>query len=101
MLGCGGETRAGSNQERMRITFLGGADEIGASCAVLDLEEHRFLIDCGQRMNAPAANSYLISLSLKLVRRSMRSFSRTPTPITSAPSLHSSHFSRRLSHPWH
>jgi Cft2 family RNA processing exonuclease len=38
----------------MRVTFLGGADEIGASCAVLDMEDHRFLVDVGQRMNAPA-----------------------------------------------
>jgi Cft2 family RNA processing exonuclease len=38
----------------MRITFLGGADEIGASCAVVDLEDYRFLVDVGQRMNAPA-----------------------------------------------
>ncbi|MBY0588105.1 MBL fold metallo-hydrolase [bacterium] len=38
----------------MRITFLGGADEIGASCAVVDFDDHRFLVDVGQRMNAPA-----------------------------------------------
>lgn len=38
---------------RIRITFLGGADEIGASCAVIDMDETRFLVDCGQRMNAP------------------------------------------------
>lgn len=37
----------------MELTFLGGAEEIGASCAVLDLEETRLLVDCGQRMNAP------------------------------------------------
>ena len=38
---------------RIRITFLGGAEEIGASCAVVDLDETRFLVDCGQRMNSP------------------------------------------------
>lgn len=37
----------------MRVTFLGGAEEIGASCAVLDLAGTRILIDCGQRMGAP------------------------------------------------
>lgn len=37
----------------MDVTFLGGAEEIGASCAVLDLEGVRLLIDCGQRMSAP------------------------------------------------
>lgn len=34
----------------MELTFLGGADEIGASCAVLELDGERLLIDCGQRM---------------------------------------------------
>lgn len=37
----------------MELTFLGGANEIGASCAVLDLGGRRLLIDCGQRMGAP------------------------------------------------
>lgn len=36
----------------MQITFLGGANEIGASCAVLDLDGVRLLVDCGQRMGA-------------------------------------------------
>lgn len=36
----------------MRITFLGGADGIGASCAILDFDEARLLIDCGQRLGA-------------------------------------------------
>lgn len=34
----------------MKVTFLGGANEIGASCAVLDLEGIRVLVDSGQRM---------------------------------------------------
>lgn len=38
----------------MQVTFLGGAEEIGASCAVVDIGEHRLLVDCGQRMNVPA-----------------------------------------------
>lgn len=41
----------------MDITFLGGAEEIGASCAVLDMDGERLLIDCGQRMNAPPGQS--------------------------------------------
>ena len=36
----------------MEVTFLGGADEIGASCAAVDLEGVRLLVDCGQRMGA-------------------------------------------------
>ena len=35
----------------MRITFLGGADEIGASAAVLETAGQRILIDAGIRMN--------------------------------------------------
>ncbi len=35
-----------------KITFLGGADEIGASCSLLEIGGHRLLIDCGMRMNA-------------------------------------------------
>ncbi len=35
----------------MEITFLGGAEEIGASCAAVDVdEETRILVDCGQRL---------------------------------------------------
>ncbi len=34
----------------MRIKFLGGADEIGASSAILELGGNRFLIDAGMRM---------------------------------------------------
>ena len=34
----------------MQATFLGGAEEIGASCAVLDLDGKRLLVDCGQRL---------------------------------------------------
>lgn len=30
--------------------FLGGADEIGASCTIVDLDGRRLLVDCGQRM---------------------------------------------------
>jgi Cft2 family RNA processing exonuclease len=36
----------------MKCLFLGGAEEVGASCALVELGEHRFLIDCGIRMGA-------------------------------------------------
>lgn len=34
----------------MDITFLGGGNEIGASCALVEIGEHRVLVDCGVRM---------------------------------------------------
>lgn len=34
----------------MKITFLGGADEVGASCTLIELAEHRIVVDCGIRM---------------------------------------------------
>lgn len=36
------------------VTFLGGADEIGASCALVDMDGFRLMVDCGQRMGAGA-----------------------------------------------
>jgi Cft2 family RNA processing exonuclease len=37
----------------MEITFLGGANEIGASCAVVDFDSGtRLLVDCGQRLGS-------------------------------------------------
>ena len=38
----------------MRVTFLGGADEIGASCTLLELAGRRVLVDCGVRMGGGA-----------------------------------------------
>ncbi|MEO1268321.1 MAG: MBL fold metallo-hydrolase, partial [Myxococcota bacterium] len=35
----------------MQVTFLGGADEVGASCALLETCGRRILIDCGIRMS--------------------------------------------------
>ncbi len=35
----------------MKITFLGGADEIGASSALVEIAGHRIVIDCGIRMS--------------------------------------------------
>ena len=34
----------------MNITFLGGGNEIGASCAVAEIGAGRVLVDCGIRM---------------------------------------------------
>ena len=36
----------------MRIHFLGGADEVGASCALVEAAGHRVLVDAGLRMGA-------------------------------------------------
>ena len=35
----------------MRITFLGGANEVGASCTLIEIEERRILVDAGIRQN--------------------------------------------------
>jgi Cft2 family RNA processing exonuclease len=37
----------------MKLTFLGGADEVGASCTLVEIAGKRLLVDCGMRMNAP------------------------------------------------
>ena len=34
----------------MKLHFCGGADEIGASCILLELENRKILLDCGMRM---------------------------------------------------
>ena len=34
----------------MKLTFLGGAESIGASCSVLEIDGERWVIDCGIRM---------------------------------------------------
>ncbi len=36
----------------MKLHFLGGASEIGASCTLVEIEGHRLLIDAGIRMGA-------------------------------------------------
>lgn len=35
----------------MNITFLGGGNEIGASCAIVEIGASRVLVDCGMRMS--------------------------------------------------
>lgn len=39
------------NSQLMRITFLGGGDEIGASSAIVEIGSRRVLVDCGIRMS--------------------------------------------------
>jgi Cft2 family RNA processing exonuclease len=34
----------------MKLTFLGGADEVGASSTLVEIAGHRLLVDCGIRM---------------------------------------------------
>ena len=37
----------------MKLTFLGGADEVGASCMMVEISGHRMVVDCGVRMSGP------------------------------------------------
>ena len=41
----------------MKLQFLGGADEIGASCTLLEISGHRILVDCGVRMKDRSGSS--------------------------------------------
>lgn len=38
----------------MKLTFLGGADEVGASCTLVEMGGKRILVDCGIRPSAKA-----------------------------------------------
>ena len=40
----------------MRLHFLGGADEVGASCLVVETAKHRILVDAGIRPGAAHAD---------------------------------------------
>jgi glyoxylase-like metal-dependent hydrolase (beta-lactamase superfamily II) len=35
----------------VRVTFLGGADEVGASCSLLEIDGRNILVDAGVRMS--------------------------------------------------
>jgi mRNA degradation ribonuclease J1/J2 len=35
----------------MKLTFLGGADEVGASCLLLEIADKRILVDAGIRIS--------------------------------------------------
>lgn len=37
----------------MRFTFLGGADEVGASCTLVEVAGRRLVFDCGVRLHGP------------------------------------------------
>ena len=37
----------------MKLHFLGGANEVGASCTLIEIEGQRILVDAGIRMNGP------------------------------------------------
>ena len=37
----------------MKLYPLGGADEVGASCTLIEIEDQRILVDAGIRMNVP------------------------------------------------
>ena len=43
--------------QTMKLTFLGGANEVGASCTLLEVAGKRILIDAGIRMGAKEADS--------------------------------------------
>ncbi len=36
----------------MKLLFLGGADEVGGSCMIVEIAGHRLLVDCGIRMGS-------------------------------------------------
>ncbi len=46
----------------LKLTFLGGASSIGASCALLETAQNCFLIDCGVRFNPDAPLPHLDGL---------------------------------------
>jgi len=42
-----------TNNNQIQCTFAGGADSIGASCTLVEVDNTTILVDCGIRMNAP------------------------------------------------
>jgi Cft2 family RNA processing exonuclease len=48
----------------MRFTFLGGADEVGASCTLVHIEDKHILVDCGIRMGSDAHQTPMPALEL-------------------------------------
>ena len=43
-----------TDRPSLTLTFLGGAESIGASCAVLEVGPATIVIDCGVRFNSPS-----------------------------------------------
>jgi Cft2 family RNA processing exonuclease len=37
----------------MKLTFLGGADEVGASCTLVEVAGRKLVVDCGIRLSGP------------------------------------------------
>lgn len=48
----------GKKEEWVRLTFLGGARQVGRSCMLLQTPESRVLIDCGVNVAAPENSMY-------------------------------------------
>ncbi|MBI4847655.1 MAG: MBL fold metallo-hydrolase [Nitrospirae bacterium] len=40
----------------MRMMFLGGADEVGGSCVLIEIGGHRLIVDCGIRLKERGGN---------------------------------------------
>ncbi len=53
----GGWTKEKKN-EWIRVSFLGGAREVGRSCILLQTQESRMLIDCGINIAATGSNAF-------------------------------------------
>jgi Cft2 family RNA processing exonuclease len=56
-----------TNESEIKISFLGGASEIGASSALIEVGDTRLLIDCGVRFNSESPLPDLSSLHGKAV----------------------------------
>ncbi len=52
-------------EPQAKITFLGGAGEIGASCTLVEVGETRLLVDCGVRFRSQSALPNLAALQGK------------------------------------
>ena len=50
----------GKKNEWVRLTFLGGARQVGRSCLYLQTPESRILLDCGINVAAPQEHAYPI-----------------------------------------
>lgn len=50
----------GKKEEWVRLTFLGGARQVGRSCMLLQTPESRIMIDCGLNVAAPEDSMYPI-----------------------------------------
>jgi len=48
----------GKKEEWVRLTFLGGARQVGRSCMLLQTPESRVLVDCGINVAAPEDSMY-------------------------------------------